>query len=166
MNVSIQTAMGLRVYRELVENELSAPAKWEMNYGVHNQLKPIDRQKLLRVDGLEAAKSLPMPLAVQLFHLQRERIQAIRDSKEWEANALPKFSRHPISKTAVDIFGEKTAHAQRPHAEKRDRPVSAPVTYSQGPPHRCVCVRARAGSESGGVRGRRVGDEGYRTPAS
>ena len=171
MNVSIQTSMGLRVYRELIQNELSAPAKWEMNYGLHNQLKPIDRQKLVRVDGIEAANSLPMPLSVQLFHLQvrhtallphalrqqplsklafcsflwphpfdsrlqRERIKATREAKEWEAGALPKFSRHPISKTSVDIFGEETAHAQRPHAERRERPVSAPVTFSQGPPHR------------------------------
>lgn len=42
MNVNIQTGAGLRVYRELIEKELSAPARWEQTYGVHNQLKAQD----------------------------------------------------------------------------------------------------------------------------
>ena len=72
---------------------------------------------------------------IQLFHLQRERIRAVKAGKEWEVANLPKFSRQPISNISVDVFGEAKAREQRPNAEKRERPLSAPVTYSQGPPH-------------------------------
>ena len=135
MNVNIATMMGLKVYRELIEKETSSPMRWAATFGVDQQLKGTDPQKLLRVDALENAISLPMPKTLQLFELQKERRRVLQDGRKWEEKCLPKFSTHPISQTSVDIWGELRAQQQRPNAEKRARPVSAPVTHSQGPPH-------------------------------
>lgn len=183
MNVNIGTMTGLNIYRELIEKEKASPAKWAANFGVDKQLQKADPQKLVKISGFEAAKSLPSPLALQLITLQRERLQALRESRararskpppaamrarllragrcvrhrvflirtrvllflragEWEAKTYPRYSRPPVSQTSVDLYGEK-AFTQRPHAEKRARPLSAPVSFSQGPPHRCA-ARARA----------------------
>jgi hypothetical protein len=67
MNVDIQSSAGLRVYRELIEKETGAPARWEQTFGVKSQLQP--KRSLLLVNDFEAAVSLPLPLSMQLFQL-------------------------------------------------------------------------------------------------
>ena len=34
MNVNIQTSMGLRVYRELIDKETSSPMRWAQTFGL------------------------------------------------------------------------------------------------------------------------------------
>lgn len=140
MNVSIQTAEGLKVYRELIEKETSSPARWAQTFGVDVQLKGVPKERLVRVNDFEAAVNLPMPKTLQLFAIQRERIRAQRESRAWERSNLPQFSTIPISQPSVDIWKD-AAYKQRPNAERRPRPMSAPVTFSQGPPHRCDTTR-------------------------
>jgi hypothetical protein len=141
MNVDIQSSAGLRVYRELIEKETGAPARWEQTFGVKSQLQP--KRSLLLVNDFEAAVSLPLPLSMQLFQLQREKIKCVREGHAWECANLPKLSKIPISQTSVDVFGDAVCRQQRPNAAATPdrRPVTAPLTSSFGAPHRCETSR-------------------------
>jgi len=126
--------MGLKVYRELIDNEQNAPFKWDNNWGAEVQRNGVPSHKLMRVNGLENAVAMKVPPAMQLFHLQRERRRIAGEARQWEQTNLPRSSVLPISQPSVDIWGDK-AYTQRPNAERRERPATAPVTSSKGPPH-------------------------------
>lgn len=90
--------------------------------------------KLVTVAGLEKAVSLPMPLELQLFALQRERARVTREGKAMEETIQPFLSRIPISQPSVDIWGSK-AYTQRPNSAPQSKPSTSPGTSLRGAPH-------------------------------
>ena len=138
MNTDIGTSAGLGVYRELVNRESSGNTNWHINYGIDAQLKAAsgqaDPQKLITVNGLEAAVSLPMPLAVQLFALQHERRKLDKEGKVLEEKIQPFLSKLPVSAASYEIWGER-AYTQRPNSQRSERPASAATWSLKGAPH-------------------------------
>ena len=133
MNVSLQTAMGLRVYRELIDKETSSPMRWAQTFGVDQQLKEQPAERLIKLNGFDAAVALPQPLTLQLFALQREKIKAIREGAAWEEKSFPFKSTFPVSASSVEVWGKEKAEQQRPMA----RPTTAPTPSMSWPgaPH-------------------------------
>ena len=116
MNVSIQTTTGLKVYKELIGRENKGGAIWEQKFGLATQLKPMDPQKLITVNGLEAACAMPMPLELQLFQLQKESAKVKVANKKWEQKFMPTESTYPVSESSIAVWGDEKANSQRPKA--------------------------------------------------
>ena len=139
MNTNIGTSAGLSVYRELINKETAGNANWHHYFGFDAQLKAAkgeqDPRRLITVNGLEAAVSLPMPLSMQLFALQRERLKIARDGKVMEETIQPFKSKIPVSQTSIDLFGEEKAYQQRPSSQRSQRPASAAGWSLKGAPH-------------------------------
>jgi len=139
MNTNIGTSDGLNVYRELINKEAAGNANWHHYFGFDAQLKAArgeqDPRRLITVNGLEAAVSLPMPLTMQLFALQRERLKVAREGKIIEETIQPLRSNLPVSQTSIDLFGENEAYKNRPNSQRSQRPASAATWSLKGAPH-------------------------------
>ena len=141
MNTNISTSAGLNVYRELINRESAGNAHWHQEFGIEAQMKELDPQKLVTLGGFQAAVSVPLPLTLQLFALQKERRKTLREGRQMEEKMQPFLSPIPISQPSVDIFGEK-AYTQRPNSTPSSdgRPVTSvgmirALQGRTGPPH-------------------------------
>ena len=76
-----------------------------------------------------------MPLTMQLFALQRERLKIERDGAVMEETIQPFKSKIPVSQTSIDLFGEEVAYQQRPGSQRSQRPASAAGWSLKGAPH-------------------------------
>ena len=76
-----------------------------------------------------------MPLTMQLFALQRERLKVAREGRIMEETIQPLQSKLPVSQTSIDLFGEDVAFKQRPNSQRSQRPASAASWSLKGAPH-------------------------------
>ena len=119
---------------------LAGIANWHENFGAEAQLKPLNPQRLITINGMEKVSALPLPLTMQLFQLQREKQKLKREARAFDEEWMPKYSVQPVSDAALSVWGER-AYQQRPNA--KPRPETAPAAFHEreGAPHRCVRVR-------------------------
>ena len=100
MNVPLNDAIGLRIYRELMHRESNCSATWQLNFGKEALSKAPPPETMINLGKFSKFSAVPMPLAMQLEAIKKEgRVQAAEVDR-YEKRVYPSKSDLPISERA------------------------------------------------------------------
>jgi len=123
MNVPLNDAIGLRIYRELMHRESNCSATWQLNFGKEALSKAPPPETMINLGKFSKFSAVPMPLAMQLEAIKKEgRVQAAEVDR-YEKRVYPSKSDLPISELSIKYYGDAAFHS------KPKTSPGAPSTY-------------------------------------